>query len=96
MHFHRASPPSLGERGITLSGGQRQRLGLARAVAAEPDVLLLDGAISAVDPARELRILERVAETFRDRIVIVVSNHPEVGRLATVRLHLVEGSLVAQ
>jgi ABC-type multidrug transport system fused ATPase/permease subunit len=86
----------LGERGITLSGGQRQRLGLARALAAEPDVLLLDGAVSAVDPARELRILAAITEAYRDRLVVVVTTHPDAGRLATVHLDLAHRSLVVR
>jgi ABC-type multidrug transport system fused ATPase/permease subunit len=86
----------LGERGITLSGGQRQRLGLARALAAEPDVLLLDGAVSAVDPARELRILAALADEYRDRLVVVVTTHPDAGRLATVHLDLAHRSLVVR
>lgn len=50
----------LGERGVTLSGGQRQRLGLARAMASEPDIVLLDDPFSSVDAATEKALVERL------------------------------------
>ena len=70
----------LGERGVTLSGGQRQRTCIARALAKDPDVLILDDALSAVDTDTEARLLASLQEAGRDRTV-VLSAH----RLATVR-----------
>ncbi|MEM9711193.1 MAG: ABC transporter ATP-binding protein [Actinomycetota bacterium] len=78
----------VGERGITLSGGQRQRLGLARALVAAPEVLLLDGATSAVDPERERRILGAISRGVTGRIVVVVTNHPDVDDLVDVEWRL--------
>ena len=52
----------VGERGITLSGGQKQRVTLARVLAADPPVLILDDALSSVDAATEREILDRLRE----------------------------------
>jgi len=70
----------VGERGVTLSGGQKQRTALARVVAADPPILLLDDALSSVDTATERGILERLAGVVADRTTIVVAH-----RLTTVQ-----------
>jgi len=64
----------VGERGVTLSGGQKQRLTLARAVAREPRILILDDSLSSVDAATERRILERLDQVRRGRTAIVISH----------------------
>ncbi|HXC51649.1 MAG TPA: ABC transporter ATP-binding protein [Candidatus Limnocylindrales bacterium] len=64
----------VGERGVTLSGGQKQRLTLARAIAREPRILILDDSLSSVDAATERRILERLDEVRRGRTAIVISH----------------------
>ena len=64
----------VGERGVMLSGGQRQRLALARALMREPPVLILDDALSAVDPKTEKVILHRVAGLRRGKTTIMVSH----------------------
>ena len=64
----------VGERGITLSGGQRQRLAIAQALLANPPVLLLDDALSAVDTGTETRILAHLRETRAGRTAIIVSH----------------------
>jgi ATP-binding cassette subfamily B protein len=70
----------VGERGITLSGGQKQRTAIARAIAVDPAVLILDDALSAVDTHTEEEILRRLHEVKRTRTAIVVSH-----RISTVR-----------
>lgn len=64
----------LGERGINLSGGQKQRAALARAIAREAPVLVLDDALSAVDTQTEHRILEGLREVFAGRTSVIVSH----------------------
>jgi ATP-binding cassette, subfamily B, multidrug efflux pump len=64
----------LGERGINLSGGQKQRATLARALARDPRVLVLDDALSAVDTHTEFEILHALRDVFRGRTSIIVSH----------------------
>ncbi|MGH7464669.1 MAG: ABC transporter ATP-binding protein [Longimicrobiales bacterium] len=64
----------LGERGVNLSGGQRQRATLARALARDPVILVLDDALSAVDTHTEKRILARLRDVMQQRTSVVVSH----------------------
>jgi ATP-binding cassette, subfamily B, multidrug efflux pump len=64
----------LGERGINLSGGQKQRATLARAIARDARVLVLDDALSAVDTHTEFEILQGLRDVFRGRTSVVVSH----------------------
>jgi ABC-type multidrug transport system fused ATPase/permease subunit len=82
-------------RARTLSGGQRQRVRLARALLAEPDVLILIDPTSAVDAHTEARIAQRLREARAGRTTIVVATSPLLlGRADTVA-HLREGRIVA-
>ena len=64
----------LGERGVNLSGGQRQRATLARAIARDPAVLILDDALSAVDTNTEREILEGLRDVVRARTALIISH----------------------
>lgn len=64
----------IGERGVSLSGGQKQRISIARAFAVNPQVLLLDDCLSAVDTNTEQSILEYFDEAFKEKTVVVVSH----------------------
>jgi ATP-binding cassette, subfamily B, multidrug efflux pump len=64
----------VGERGVMLSGGQRQRTALARALALEPKILILDDTLSAVDAETERRIQAGLDEVFAGRTVVVVAS----------------------
>ena len=78
--FPRGYETTVGERGITLSGGQKQRTALARAVMADPEILILDDALSAVDTYTEDEILSRLRGVMRERTSIIVAH-----RVSTVR-----------
>jgi ATP-binding cassette subfamily B protein len=69
----------VGERGVMLSGGQRQRAALARALALQPSILILDDTLSSVDAETEAAIQSRLREVFADRTVVVIAH-----RLSTV------------
>jgi ATP-binding cassette subfamily B protein len=78
--FPKGYETMVGERGITLSGGQKQRTAIARAVAIDPRILILDDALSAVDTYTEEEILSRLQAVMRERTSIIVSH-----RISTVR-----------
>jgi ATP-binding cassette subfamily B protein len=85
----------IGERGFSLSGGQRQRIAIARAVLADPRVLILDDATSAVDPTKEHEIRDSLAEVMRGRTTIVIAHRPATIALADRVVLLDEGRIVA-
>jgi ATP-binding cassette subfamily B protein len=72
----------IGERGYSLSGGQRQRIAIARAILADPRVLILDDATSAVDPTKEHEIRDALGEVMRNRTTIVIAHRPATIALA--------------
>jgi len=78
--FPRGYDTMVGERGITLSGGQKQRTALARALYANPPILMLDDALSAVDTYTEEEILSRLRHVMRQRTSLIVAH-----RVSTVR-----------
>jgi ATP-binding cassette, subfamily B, multidrug efflux pump len=83
----------VGERGITLSGGQKQRTALARAVAIDPRILILDDALSAVDTYTEEEILSRLRGVMRQRTSIIVSHRVSTVREADLILVLAGGRI---
>lgn len=85
----------LGERGYSLSGGQRQRIALARAIVANPRVLVLDDATSAVDPSKEYEIREAMRTVMQGRTTIVIAHRPGTIRLADTVVLLDDGHVAA-
>jgi ATP-binding cassette subfamily B protein len=86
----------VGERGITLSGGQKQRTAIARAVLREPEILILDDALSSVDTYTEEKILAQLRGVMRDRTSIIVSHRISTVRDADLICVLDEGRIVEQ
>jgi phosphate transport system ATP-binding protein len=85
----------LGASGASLSGGQQQRLCIARALAVEPEVLLMDEPCSALDPVATLRIEELIGELQkRVTIVIVTHNMQQAARVAETTVFMLDGELV--
>jgi ATP-binding cassette subfamily B protein len=86
----------IGERGFSLSGGQRQRIAIARAILADPRVLILDDATSAVDPTKEHEIRDALAEVMRGRTTIVIAHRPATVALADRVVLLEDGRVIAE
>jgi ATP-binding cassette subfamily B protein len=86
----------VGERGVMLSGGQRQRAALARALALDPRILILDDTLSAVDAETEAAIQAGLRDVFRGRTVVVVASRVSTVRDADQIVVLDEGRLVEQ
>jgi ATP-binding cassette subfamily B protein len=72
--FNQGWDTLIGERGLTLSGGQKQRVAISRAVLREPEILVLDDSLSAVDTETEKRILTALLEERRGKTTIIVSH----------------------
>ena len=86
----------LGERGFSLSGGQRQRIAIARAILADPAVLVLDDATSAVDATKEHEIRSALATVMQGRTTLVIAHRPATIALADRVVVLAGGAIVEQ
>src|SRR5918912_1769982 len=86
----------IGERGITLSGGQRQRLSIARALAVDPRILILDDATASVDAATEAKIRSGLKEAMRGRTTLIIAHRLSTIALADEIVVLDEGRIVAR
>ena len=85
----------LNSPGIGLSGGQQQRLCIARTVAIEPEVILMDEPASALDPISTLKIEELIDELKeRYTIVIVTHNMQQAARVANSTVFMLEGEVI--
>ncbi|WP_254561183.1 ABC transporter ATP-binding protein [Dyadobacter diqingensis] len=84
----------LGERGITLSGGQKQRLSIARAIARDPKILILDDCLSAVDTNTENIILTNLKRIMDERTSVIISHRVSSAKLADKIVVLDEGKIV--
>jgi ATP-binding cassette, subfamily B, multidrug efflux pump len=83
----------VGERGITLSGGQKQRVSIARAIARDPRILILDDALSAVDTKTENTILNNMKRIMQGRTSIIISHRVSSAKLADQVLVLHDGQI---
>ena len=86
----------IGERGITLSGGQRQRLAIARALAVDPRVLILDDATASVDASTEARIRVGLREAMRNRTTLIIAHRLSTIALADEVVVLDDGRIAAR
>jgi len=86
----------LGERGITLSGGQKQRVSIARAIIKNPDILLFDDCLSAVDTETEEQILNNLIDLSENKTTIIVSHRVSSAKNADRIIILKEGEIIQQ
>lgn len=96
VQFPQGYDTVVGERGLTLSGGQRQRVALARAFLADPRILILDDATSAIDSATEDKIQRAIFSVARGRTTFIITHRLSQIRWADWILVLDRGRLVAQ
>jgi ATP-binding cassette, subfamily B, multidrug efflux pump len=94
LDFPKGFDTLLGERGITLSGGQKQRVSIARAIAKEPKILILDDCLSAVDTKTENAILNSLQKIMEKRTSIIISHRVSSAKLADQIIVLDEGKIV--
>ena len=86
----------VGERGITLSGGQKQRTSLARALAIEPKILILDDSLSAVDTHTEEEILKNLKLFMKQRTSIIISHRISTVKDADIIVVIKDGKIIEQ
>ncbi|MEK6782919.1 MAG: ABC transporter ATP-binding protein [Bacteroidota bacterium] len=96
ISFPKGFNTRVGERGITLSGGQKQRVSIARAIACEPKILLLDDALSAVDTKTENTILNSMKKIMQGRTSIIISHRVSSAKLANKIIVLHDGMVVEE
>ncbi|MBC6366327.1 ABC transporter ATP-binding protein [Algoriphagus sp. AK58] len=94
VDFPKGFETMLGERGITLSGGQKQRVSIARAIAKEPKILILDDCLSAVDTKTENAILTALKKIMENRTSIIISHRVSSAKLADHIIVLDEGKII--
>ena len=94
MEFPDQFETILGERGITLSGGQKQRVSIARALAKNPKMLILDDCLSAVDTHTEHTILENLKQVTQGKSSLIISHRVSSARLANRIFVLFDGSII--
>src|SRR6185503_17559300 len=86
----------IGERGVTLSGGQKQRTAIARAVAKDPTILILDDALSAVDTRTEQALLEELHTFMARRTSLLIAHRLSTTRSAERMVVMDGGRIVEQ
>ena len=86
----------IGERGITLSGGQRQRIAIARALAIDPRILILDDATASVDATTEAKIRAGLRAAMRDRTTLIIAHRLSTIALADEIVVLDDGRIAAR
>jgi ATP-binding cassette, subfamily B, multidrug efflux pump len=94
--FPQGTATMVGERGVTLSGGQKQRTALARAIAKDPAILILDDAMSSVDTHTEAEILGHLRNVMRGRTTIVISHRCSTVKNLDHIIVLDEGRIVEE
>ena len=96
VNFNNGYDTILGERGITLSGGQKQRVSIARAFIKNPQILLLDDCLSAVDTETEEQILNNIELVTKNKTTIIVSHRISSAKNADTIIVLNDGIITQE
>lgn len=96
MEFDKGFQTLIGERGITLSGGQKQRLSIARAIIKEPQILIFDDCLSAVDTKTEEEILSNLSNLMKNKTSILIAHRVSTIKNADRILVMDNGEIVEQ
>lgn len=96
MEFENGFETMIGERGITLSGGQKQRLSIARAIIKEPQILIFDDCLSAVDTSTEERILNSLGRIMKNKTSILIAHRVSTIKNADRILVMDHGEIIEQ
>ena len=86
----------IGEKGVSLSGGQKQRLAMSRAMILNPDILILDDSLSAVDAKTEFAIINNLKETRKDKTTIITAHRLSAVVHADLILVMQDGHIIEQ
>jgi ATP-binding cassette subfamily B protein len=96
MEFDKGFQTLIGERGITLSGGQKQRLSIARAIIKEPQILIFDDCLSAVDTRTEEEILGNLSNLMKNKTSILIAHRVSTIKIADRILVMDSGEIIEQ
>ena len=96
MNFKNGYDTILGERGVTLSGGQKQRVSIARAIIKQPEIILFDDCLSAVDTETEEAIMEKFNNISENKTVIIVSHRVSSAKHADQIIVMDNGKIIQQ
>ena len=96
VNFHKQYDTVLGERGITLSGGQKQRVSIARAIIKNPEIVLFDDCLSAVDTETEEEIFNKLQEVSKQKTALVVSHRVSSAKTADKIIVLENGEILQE
>lgn len=94
LDFENKFETILGERGITLSGGQKQRTAIARALIRDPNIIILDDSLSAVDTKTEESILRHLRKELKGRTTLMISHRISTIKDADIIFYLEEGTVI--
>jgi len=94
MEFPNKFETEIGERGITLSGGQKQRIGIARAIAKNPDIIILDDSLSAVDTETEEEIVANLKQILEGKTGIIVAHRISAIKHADLIIYMNKGRII--
>ena len=83
----------VGEKGVAMSGGQKQRISIARAMATNPEILILDDSLSAVDAKTESKIIENIKKERQDKTTIITAHRMSAVKHANQIIVMDEGEI---